>query len=374
MSEFLYIHIPYCVRKCLYCDFLSFPFNEQEGRGYVKSLCRELEIKRNTADILKTIFIGGGTPTLLPEDCFKQLFRCLSENFVFSSETEISVEANPRTVNTSIIANLLSLGINRISIGIQSFHDNELRTLGRIHTADEAMEAIDLLKNKGIDNFSIDLMYGIPGQTMETWKETLAKATALSPMHISSYELTPEEGTPLASLIKDNALRMPEEGLVLDMYDYAIDFLQGKGFEHYEISNFAVPGFRCRHNFNYWDRGEYIGAGAGAHSFIQGVRSRNTGDINTYSNSLSNDIVPETETLEISSEEALKEFIFLGLRKTEGINLAQAIKIRPDFIRACAELLSGGYLISEDDCLRLTRKGLPLSNMVIVRLFEKLGL
>lgn len=374
MAEFLYIHIPYCIRKCLYCDFLSLPFDEQTCRRYVKSLCTELEIKRKSADILRTIFIGGGTPTLLPEDCFKQLFRCLRENFHLSPEIEISVEANPGTVNAAKIESLLSLGVNRISLGVQSFHNNELKTLGRIHTADEAIEALRLIKRSGFKNFSVDLMYGIPGQTIGTWEETLSSAVGLSPSHISSYELTPEEGTPLWRLIKHNALRMPEEGLVLDMYNGAIDFLQGRGYEQYEISNYALPGYRCLHNLNYWDRGEYIGAGAGAHSFMQGVRSQNTGDIKTYIESLSNDIVPETETGEISAKDALKEFIFLGLRKTEGLSLAQAINIRPDFIKACEEFIDSSYLVISDNYLRLTRKGLPVSNMVIVQLFERLGL
>jgi oxygen-independent coproporphyrinogen-3 oxidase len=222
-------------------------------------------------------------------------------------------------------------------------------------------------------------MYGIPGQTIKTWEETISKAVELSPSHISSYELTPEEGTPLWRLIKDNAVRMPEEGLVLDMYDHAIDFLQSCGFEQYEISNFALPGRICRHNLNYWNRGEYIGTGAGAHSFIQEVRSQNTGDIKTYIDSLSDniipeDILPETGASKISAEEALKEFIFLGLRKTEGLRLSQAIKIRPDFLDACAELLDGSYLVISDNYLRLTRKGLPLLNMVIVKLFDRLGL
>jgi len=374
MAEFLYIHIPYCVRKCLYCDFLSLPFNEQAVRRYVESLCWELKIKRNSAGILRTIFIGGGTPTLMPEDCFNQLFSCLRENFELSPESEISVEANPGTVNTSKIESLLSLGVNRISLGIQSFHDNELTTLGRVHTAAEALEAVRLIKSSGFENFSVDLMYGIPGQRIETWEETLSKTVDLSPSHISSYELTPEEGTPLSQLIRDNAVRMPEEELVLDMYDHAIDFLQSQGYEHYEISNFALSGYKCLHNLNYWERGEYIGAGAGAHSFIQGVRSRNTGDIKRYIDSLSNDIVPETEATVISSEEAIKEFIFLGLRKTEGIALTEAIKLRPHFIEGCKELIDSSHLAISEDHLRLTRKGLPVSNMVIVRLFERFGL
>jgi oxygen-independent coproporphyrinogen-3 oxidase len=374
MPEFLYIHIPYCVKKCIYCDFLSLPFDELTARRYVDSLCRELKIRKTAAGTLQTIFIGGGTPTLLPEDCFRQLFRCLRENFDFSPEIEISVEANPGTVSAPKIGNLLTLGVNRISIGIQSFHDSELKTLGRIHTSDEALEAVRLMRNAGLRNLSVDLMYGIPGQTIDSWRETLEKAAGLSPQHISSYELTPEKDTPLSLLIKKNELIMPEEGLILDMYDLAIDFLRDSGYDHYEISNFALPGFRCRHNLNYWERGEYIGAGAGAHSFIQGIRSRNTGDINTYIDSLTNDVIPVAEATEISPDEAIKEFIFLGLRKTEGVDLPQAKKLMPDILDACSGLIEGGYLAITNNRLRLTRKGLPLSNMVIVQLFERLGL
>ena len=374
MADFLYIHIPFCIRKCVYCDFLSLPFDEQTARRYVSGLCRELELKSNIAGKLRTIFIGGGTPTLLPGDCFEQLFRCLRKNFLFSPEIEITVEANPGTVTAPKLEVLLSLGVNRMSVGIQSFHDDELKMLGRVHTADEALEAVNLMKNAGFKNYSVDLMYGIPGQTIRAWKETLTKALGLSPYHISAYELTPEEGTPLWRLIKENAVRMPEEGLVLDMYDYAIDFLQSMGFEHYEISNHALPGFRCLHNLNYWDRGEYLGTGAGAHSFIKGVRSRNTSDVSAYIENLKNDLIPEAEAIRISPDEALKEFIFLGLRKTEGIDLAQAKKMHADFPNACSELISSGHLALSGNSLRLTRKGLPVSNMVIVRLFEKLGL
>lgn len=374
MADFLYIHIPFCIRKCVYCDFLSLPFDEQAARRYVAVLCRELELKSNVAGKLRTIFIGGGTPTLLPGDCFEQLFRCLRKNFLFSPEIEISVEANPGTVTASKLEVLLSLGVNRMSIGIQSFHNDELKMLGRVHTADEALEAVNLIKSAGFKNCSVDLMYGIPGQTIGSWKETLTKTLGLSPYHISAYELTPEEGTPLSRLIKENAVRMPEEGLVLDMYDYVIDFLQSRGFEHYEISNHALPGFRCLHNLNYWDSGEYLGTGAGAHSFIKGVRSRNTSDVSAYIEDLKNDVIPEAEAIRISPEEALKEFVFLGLRKTGGIDLAQAKKMHTNFLTACTELIGSGHLALSENSLRLTRKGLPLSNMVIVRLFERLGL
>jgi oxygen-independent coproporphyrinogen III oxidase len=374
MAEFLYIHIPFCIRKCVYCDFYSLPYDEQAARNYVESLCRELSIRKKEAGRLKSIFIGGGTPTLLSDDCFRYLFEALRRDFIFCDDIEISVEANPGTVNPEKIANLLSIGVNRISLGIQSFRDGELKTLGRIHTADEALAAVQSLKSSGLANFSLDLIYGIPGQSPETWKETLSAAAGLSPTHISAYELTPEDGTPLFMSISSQAVRMPGEETVLDMYGCAIDFLQGRGFEHYEISNFALPGSRCRHNFNYWERGDYIGAGAGSHSFIKGVRSQNIADIAEYIRSLSGNIIPQTEKIRITEEESLKELIFLGLRKTEGIDPADAIKVRPDFTSACTELIENGYLAYSDGKLRLTRKGLPVSNMVIVRLFGLLGL
>ncbi|TAL23337.1 MAG: hypothetical protein EPN94_09580, partial [Nitrospirae bacterium] len=241
----------------------------------------------------------------------------------------------------------------------------------------------------GLKNFSIDLMYGIPGQTMDSWKATLSRATGFSPAHISSYELTPEKNTPLYEMIKTGetnppsppfdkegmgGLLMPEEGLILDMYNYAIDYFAGCGYEHYEISNFALRGFRCIHNMNYWDRGEYVGAGAGAHSFIRGFRSRNTDSIKKYIEITGGGKIPEIESIKLTLSDEIKEFIFLGLRKTEGISILKAKELGIVFPGACKELIDKGYLEITEGLLRLTRKGLPLSNMVIVRIFETLGL
>ena len=194
MPESLYIHIPFCIKKCLYCDFLSVTYNELLAKAYTDALCKELILKKDFAGELKTIYIGGGTPTILPDECFKQLFTCIQNNYSLSPSPEITVEANPGTVNKSKIDAMLSLGVNRLSIGVQSFNDNKLKTLGRIHTSDEALKAIEAIKNSGINNFSIDLIYGIPGQTLDSWKKTVSKAAAftLSSTHISSYELTPE--------------------------------------------------------------------------------------------------------------------------------------------------------------------------------------
>ncbi len=396
-TDFLYIHIPFCIRKCIYCDFFSVLYDESVAKTYIDALRQELYLKKDFSTTLKSIYIGGGTPSLLPNDCFRQLFNCLRNNFNFSSSAEITVEANPGTINESKINTVLSLGVNRLSIGIQSFNNDELKTLGRIHSSEDASRSIEIIKKEGINNFSVDLMYGIPGQTMDSWHNSISTAVGLSPTHISAYELTPEENTPLYKLIKSHKIDMPDEDLILEMYNHAIDYFASCGYEHYEISNFALPGFKCMHNLNYWDRGEYIGVGTGAHSFINGIRSKNTEDIPRYIEDLNNGIIPEIESAKPTSAEALKEFIFLGLRKTEGININELPPFIPPLPRgdihtsiphltrgdiggynslldASKELIDEGYLEINRGYLALTRKGIVISNTIIVKLFERLGI
>jgi oxygen-independent coproporphyrinogen III oxidase len=381
MADYFYIHIPFCVKKCIYCDFFSVPYDESSMKIYIDALCKELSLKKRLSGLLKTVYFGGGTPTLLSADCFRQLFRCMKDNYCFSPEIEITVEANPGTIDAAKIETLLSLGVNRLSVGVQSFNDRELATLGRIHSSDEAVRSIESIKKAGLKNFSIDLMYGIPGQTMESWRKSLTKAVELSPSHISAYELTPEENTPLYPLIESRKIAMLNEELILEMYNYAIDYFASSGYSHYEISNFAMPGFQCAHNLNYWDRGDYIGAGAGAHSFISAVRSINTADINEYSAELDDDHIPEIQAMKITPDDALKECIFLGLRKTQGISLLKMpdmgcgqLSAKERLSDAGKELVDEGYLNISGDFLRLTRKGIVISNAIIVRLFEILGL
>lgn len=371
---FLYIHIPFCVKKCIYCDFLSVPFEESLAAAYTDALCTELNLKKDPSGVLSSIYIGGGTPSLLPPESFKKLFSCLRENFNFSPQIEVTAEANPGTLTRPQLELLLSLGMNRLSIGIQSFVDRELLTLGRIHTADEALSSVALIKASGIDNFSLDLMYGIPGQTAVTWEKSAMLAAELSPTHISAYELTPEIKTPYHHLLTSGTVIPPAEEAVLEMYSFAIDYFSGAGYEHYEISNFALPGFRCMHNMNYWERGEYLGAGAGAHSFRDNIRSKNTGDVSTYIESLANGILPEAGSTGLSPEDVLKEVIFLGLRKTGGINISRLLKTRISLKEALGDLAEEGYLVLNDDHLRLTRKGLVISNSVILKLFDILGI
>jgi oxygen-independent coproporphyrinogen-3 oxidase len=370
----LYIHIPFCVKKCIYCDFFSVPYDESAIQIYVDALCKELSLKKRLAGMLKTAYFGGGTPTLLPADCFRQLFNCMKDNYQFSQDIEITVEANPGTVDEPKIVALLSLGVNRLSVGVQSFTNNELAALGRIHSSDEALRSIESIRKAGLKNISIDLIYGIPCQTIESWMESLSRAIDLSLKHISTYELTPEENTPLYALIRSGKISMLNEELVLEMYNHTIDYLAARGYEHYEISNFALPGFECLHNLNYWNRGEYIGAGAGAHSFADGTRSKNINDINRYIDHLNKGFVPETELMRLSRAEVIEEFIFLGLRKTEGIDLEKAEREGLNILAAGEEMIKEGYLEITDNMLRLTRKGIVVSNAVIAGLFERVGL
>lgn len=372
-AESLYIHVPFCVKKCSYCDFFSAPYNEALSKSYVNALCKELSLRKSSAGILKAVYIGGGTPSLLTENCFRKIFKFVNENYKVSSAAEITVEVNPATVSESKIHSLVEFGVNRISMGVQSFNDDELKTLGRIHNSYDALKTIRLIKKNGIDNLSLDLIYGIPGQTLKTWHDSLAHAIEFVPYHISSYELTPEKDTMLYGLIETKRFKMPNEDNILKMYDRTIDFLGDSGYVHYEISNFSFPGYRCIHNLNYWERGAYLGVGAGAHSFVKGTRSKNIADIRKYIENLNNNILPQVESSKITNMEAVKEFIFLGLRKTGGISLAEAKKYGLNTQKLSkSSLIKEKYLEIKEDNLMLTRKGRVLSNTVIVKLFDQL--
>ncbi|NJD57149.1 MAG: radical SAM family heme chaperone HemW [Nitrospirae bacterium] len=374
MAEYLYLHIPFCVRKCVYCDFLSLPYDKALASAYATALCRELEMKKHMAGALKTVFIGGGTPTTLPEASLEQIFSCIREHYTLRPDAEISIEANPGTVTREKAAILVAQGVNRISLGVQSFNDNELNTLGRVHSAEEAISSAGTFLSSGLENLSLDLMYGIPGQTMETWKGSLSAAVGLAPKHISAYELTPEKGTPLKESLDSGNLSLPDEESVLAMSSLAIDALGTSGFQHYEISNYALPGYQCVHNMNYWNRGEYLAAGAGAHSFLHGYRSTNTGSVPEYISVLGNDVIPEVDSAHLSGEEAQREFIMLGLRKIGGVHLKEASDLKLDIATAARALIESGFLEITGNFLRLTRKGLPIANAVIVRLLQDLEL
>jgi oxygen-independent coproporphyrinogen-3 oxidase len=356
------------------------PYDESTAYAYTCALCKELFLKKHLVGKLKSVYIGGGTPSLLPNECFRQILSCLRDNYELSPGTELTVEANPGTLSESKIYLLLCLGVNRLSIGVQSFNNEELKILGRIHTSEEALLSIGLIRKAGLRNFSIDLIYGIPAQSFNSWSESLSKAAECSPAHISTYELTPEKETILFDLISNHPLhpvgklKMPPEDSILDMYNYTINSMANNGFEHYEISNFAKPGFQCIHNLNYWNRGEYIGAGAGAHSFINGLRSRNVEDIHTYINQLSRGVIPEEDKIYLTLQDCLREWIFLGLRKIQGISIKHAQNEGLDILLACREMIDSGHIEVSDAAFRLTREGIMISNTIIAKLFQNLDL
>jgi len=371
MVRSLYIHIPFCLRKCPYCDFCSVPYDKELAGRTIAAVMRELDMRSRDAGELSTVYIGGGTPTTVPAPELIRLIGAVRDFYRVAPDAEITVEANPGTVTAASVRTLAEGGINRISIGVQSFDDSELKALGRIYGSGDILRAVDAVRGAGIGNLSLDLMYGIPGQTRDTWSAQIGRAIRLSPEHISTYELTVEPGTPLHGAVSKGRTEKPGDDAIVAMYEGAIDRLNSAGFRHYEISNFAKPGFECRHNINYWDRGEYIGVGAGAHGFINGRRIRNFTGIDQYNEALGAGRMPVEEETETGRVDALKEFIMLGLRKTEGVDIGQC---RSEFgfdpAVASSMMIDQGLMTTGDGFIRLTRKGIILSNSVIAELFR----
>jgi oxygen-independent coproporphyrinogen-3 oxidase len=371
----LYIHIPFCVKKCIYCDFFSIPYDEGLALRYVDAVVRELALRKTDAGELRTIYVGGGTPTTLPLVSLIRVFKAIRDTFAVTPSAEVTVEANPGTVDRDKVRALAHMGVNRFSLGVQSFDDDTLKLLGRVHTFEDILRVVAAVGDSPIENFSIDLIYGIPGQTAGSWERTVSTAIELAPHHISAYELTPEKGTPLQDMIAQGKLTKPDEETIIEMYSHTIDRLAEAGYRHYEISNFARPGFECRHNLNYWERGRYLGIGAGAHGFVDDMRMKNTSDLKRYMDDLKAGKLPVEESMQVSREEAIKEFIFLGLRKTEGLDIEELREgLGIDILTAGKELMAGGLLVSDSTHLRLTRRGLVVSNAVIAELLEALKL
>ncbi|NQT29702.1 MAG: radical SAM family heme chaperone HemW [Candidatus Saganbacteria bacterium] len=379
----LYIHIPFCKKKCNYCDFVSYAGAEDLIDKYVAALCKEINnlltiypertLSEERSDESKgsrgTIYIGGGTPTLLsPRQTEKILCSVVSVRC-----SEISIEANPGTCNKAKLKELRQLGINRLSIGAQSFNDNHLKTLGRIHNAKDIFGFYDDARAAGFDNINLDLIFALPNQTLDEWKKDVEIALSLAPEHLSTYNLQVEKGTPIWEMTKiqapNNKLQLPTEDEELAMYEYTIETLISKGYKHYEISNFAKPGFECKHNLVYWKNGNYLGVGAGAHSHINGQRFANSNDIDAYMrqvlgeerNEIRNALRGTPNDSHVAS--AQRETIFMGLRLLDGIPTE---KFR-GFEKEVAELIEDGLLMREKGNYKLTRKGLYLANLV----FEK---
>lgn len=359
----LYIHIPFCIKKCKYCDFNSFSACENEKAAYINALI--LEMKRYQGECVDTVFIGGGTPTSLKAESLELLLKSIQSIFVLSKSCEFTVEANPKTLDENKLETLKKYGVNRLSIGVQSFLDNELLALGRVHTAKDAEETI-LLAKEYFDNVSIDLMCSIPYQTEESFRKNLEKAFSLAPSHISCYSLILEEGTPLYDENEKGNLVLPDEDTEREFYRIAVDEMEKHGYLQYEISNFAKVGFESRHNKKYWQCDEYIGVGLSAHSYLDGVRFSNTDDFSSYIKG--NLESGEREVL--SKEDKMSEFMFLGLRMMSGVSKTEFAKrfsedMKKVFEKPLLKFKKLGMIVEKDDRICLSKDAISVSNQIM---------
>ncbi len=370
----LYLHFPFCLKRCSYCDFYSIPVSSPDLiNQYVESLITEIELKApNFQDReIRTVYLGGGTPSLLSARQFSVLMDVLVKNFRLGTDLEISLEANPATLDENKLKTYIKSGLNRISIGCQSFSDPELELLGRIHDVKQIYKTVDLINKAGLKDYNIDLIYGIPNQTVKQWLSNLEKAISLNPTHISMYLLQLDPNTALGTKVINKEVLMLEDEIEETMYSEAISYLHEQGFKQYEISNFSKLGYRCQHNLVYWQAKEYLGLGAGAVSFLGNQRCINNPQMADYINYLQQGQKPGQEVLEVMNEKQLVEdAVILGLRLTEGIDIRQfneayATDLLVKFKTPIEDSRAKKLLKIEDGFLKLTKKGYFLSNQVL---------
>ncbi len=369
----IYIHIPFCVKKCGYCDFYSVKWDEESENKYIHSAINEIKSYNELSSkyVVDSIYIGGGTPSIINPKNLEKIISTIRCLFTVEENSEISMEANPNSLWENI-KTYGEIGINRLSIGIQSLNDNLLKRIGRIHNSKEALQAIDRAISFGFENINADVMFNIPGQTVDDINDTISKLVTKQIRHISFYSLKLEEGTPMYLLKKNKKIVMPEEDLEREMYYAGRNIMEKHGLMQYEISNFSVKGYECRHNLKYWKQEEYIGIGPSAHSFLGNVRFSNPSDLTEYITSGENGVF-ERNTLEEMDENDIKfEYIMLRLRLTEGLKFADfKNKFSIDFKEAYKEqikhLTENNLIESDDDAIRLTKRGMDVSNYVLAQ-------
>ena len=386
----LYIHIPFCLSKCAYCDFSSYAGLESLFPSYLAALEHEMlqvmpplekgkASEPSSAYAFQTLYIGGGTPTVLPAPDLGEVMETARRAFSLPLEGEVTVEANPGTVGFNSLRSLRDAGVNRLSLGIQSFDDQLLRVLGRRHTAAEARHAWFDARAAGFDNLNLDLILGLPGQTLENWQESVHRALELRPEHLSLYALSVEEHTPLSTRIANGTLPPPDDDLAADMYEWAEETLTGAEFTHYEVSNWAMPGYACQHNLVYWRNEPYIGLGAGAHSWWNGKRWANVGDPKAYVTMLDQQHLPVSEQETIGRALEMGETMMMGLRLLqEGVSFARfeqrfGVPMETVYADEITELVERGLLERTPERVRLTHKGCLLGNQVFARFLPVQG-
>ncbi len=380
----LYIHIPFCRRKCLYCDFLSYPGRKEMFPVYLKALELEMEQYLNSGLKVATIFIGGGTPTVLPAEAVTRILEKVRGLAEVLPGAEITIEANPGSVTKEQLALFLQAGINRLSLGAQSGQDTFLKALGRSHTVKEVEKTVVAARKSGFTNINLDLIYGLPGEMLDDWARTLKWAVSLGPQHLSCYGLQVEEGTPLARMVKEGRLTLPDDDEISEMFLLNTEFLPAAGYHQYEISNFArggakgtAMGYRCRHNLFYWKYRDYLGLGPDAYSCFSGNRWANLRDLDLYIKLLNEGKLPVAARERISKQQGMAEFIMLGLRLTEGPDPVIFKERWGKSLEAvlgsrALPLIDGGFLRQEQGTYQLTPEGMLVSNRVLTELLAPL--
>ena len=366
----IYVHLPFCLKKCNYCDFCSFPRREEDMSGYVSELCRRIETygARAADHTVDTVYFGGGTPTLVPIDLFEKILNVIRKNYHIADGAEISCECNPASCNSEYLSSLFGLGVNRLSIGLQSASDSELRILGRAHSFNDFLATFKGARAAGFSNISADLMYALPSQSLSDFERSLTVLADLSPEHISAYGLKIEEGTPFYKSY--DSLELPDDDEQLGMYLLLCSYLRERGYEKYEISNFARKGMESRHNLKYWSGGEYLGFGVAAHSFFGGERFGNSRDMEAFLRG--EDIVFERYVP--TSAEKHDEFVMLSLRLAKGLDLEEyRSRFGKDLLAAHSSLgsyIDGGFMAIDEGHLSFTDKGFFVSNYILSELIE----
>ena len=373
----LYVHIPFCVTKCKYCDFNSFKIDLNEKIKYLNYLGEEMklykeEIKNREID---SVFVGGGTPSILNENEINILFEKIKENFNIKSNAEITMECNPGTLTLNKLKVMKKSGVNRLSIGLQAVQNHHLKYIGRIHTFEEFEKNYHDAKQMGFDNINIDLMYALPNQSREDWMESLEKVVKLNPTHISAYSLILEENTELFKMYERDEFNLLDENTDIEMYEYTIDYLKSHGYNQYEISNYAKDNFECKHNVLYWKCEEYVGIGASASGYFNGIRYNNICELDNYEKMILEGEKPIEWEEKLSIKDEIEESIFLGLRMNEGIQISDfKEKYNFDFEKEYKneiEKLSKMELIEIDNNrMKLTQKGREISNSVFVEFIK----
>ncbi|HHX01471.1 MAG TPA: oxygen-independent coproporphyrinogen III oxidase [Firmicutes bacterium] len=367
----VYVHIPFCARKCSYCDFHSVVAEGSMIEQYLQALANEIDhwARRVDGSVCTTLYLGGGTPTVLTSDQLNRLLTSLVTAFDFQPGFEFTVEANPGTLTPDKAQVLTEAGVNRISLGAQAYDNQLLRRIGRIHTADQIYTSVDLVRKSGIDNINLDLIEGLPGQTLRQWQATLKEAVQLEPAHISCYSLILEENTPFYQEYQAGKLSLPSEAAAADMFACTQDYLPQMGYHHYEISNYAKPGRKAQHNLIYWQTYPYLGLGSGAHGYYNQIRYSNTDDLDQYIRSWLRH-QPDWATWEpVDKDQAMDEMMFLGLRLVDGVDLNLfhqrfQCSVHDVYGGEIDQLKNRGLIEENDGFLRLTMRGRALGNLV----------